>query len=196
DAEFLVRVHTPDFPAAVEVDTVECALGAESVNASPGDGGGGARSFVETKIVAVACRIVVQPDGLASSRIERLANFLGASAMEKDQSRLRHNRRAESLPDILLPYDCRTALRPPRGQIIPGINAVARRAQKLGPVLGEGAAGGEGEYGESMLHRLDSLIVRKTGAVRFTISREGSGTHQHAAPRTATTAARPLNIRS
>src|SRR5439155_26957396 len=61
DTELLVRVHSPDLLAAVEVEAMQRALGAEGVHAPGGDGGRGAWSFVETEIVAITGGVVERP---------------------------------------------------------------------------------------------------------------------------------------
>ncbi len=72
--------------------------------------------------------------------------------MKQDQAALRHYRGAESLADFLLPHYGRTGGRPLRRQIRGRVDAVARRAEELRPVLGERAGGYQNEYGDSRRH--------------------------------------------
>jgi hypothetical protein len=93
--------------------------------------------------------IVERPDRASRGGVQRFDDFLVREAMEKDQSILRYDRSAETLSDLLFPDDCGATRGPFGRQIVSGVDAVARGAEELWPVLREGAGGYENEYGDS-----------------------------------------------
>src|SRR5262245_23495700 len=143
-------------------------LGAEGVDPAAGDGGSGARSFVESEIVTVAGGVVELPDRAASLCVQRFDHFLVPDAMEQDQAALRDHRSAESLADVPFPNHRRAGRGPFRGQIATRVDAVTRGYQELGPVLRGGAGGHQSEHYDSDEQRNSRLQYKFRRAFTFT----------------------------
>ena len=91
-----------------EIERLQYAFRAKSVNSFAGDGRRSARSFVETEVVTIIGGVVNGPDGLTGESVERVDDSAVFAAMEQDDPAARHHRAAETLANVDLPQSWRT----------------------------------------------------------------------------------------
>ena len=77
-----LRVHVPNFFAAVEIQTAQGALCAEGEDLPAGDRRRGARAFVETEVIAITGGIIQSPKRFAVLRIEAFNKLFIIQPME------------------------------------------------------------------------------------------------------------------
>ena len=120
---------------------MQLALGAEGVDDSIGDDRYGARTLVESEVVAIVRGVCVAPDGRAGLGIERLEDFFVADAVKEQHPILDEGRSRKCLTDLLTPDDLRSRCAPCLGQWRTGIGPVALRSKDLWPIGGDDRCG-------------------------------------------------------
>ena len=138
NAEFLVGVQAPDFPAVLQLQTMQHSLGAEGVDLAFPNRRGGSRPAVETEIVPVIGGIVVLPQWAAGLSLKALHLFAVFEAMEQNQAAGLHHGSTEPFSQRLPPEDGRPRGGPGIGNRRSPVDAVPLRAQELGPVRRSG----------------------------------------------------------
>src|SRR6185295_6532746 len=134
-SEFLTGIDAPEPLAARQIEALQDALRAKCVNFVRGNGGRAAGAFVEPEVILVMTRGIRRPDPFSGVSIQALDNFPVFYAMKQNHASTRNHGPAKTFADLHLPYERRPALRPSCREIRAGILAIARRAQKLRPVL-------------------------------------------------------------
>jgi len=96
----------------------------------------GARTLVETEVVAVGGRVVVTPQGTARQGVQRFEHLAVADPVEQEHAPLRDDRPGEPLADGAAPQRGRPIPGPTGAQRGAAVAPVALGTQVLRPALG------------------------------------------------------------
>ncbi len=128
-------VLAPQPLARLQVNGVKRPLRTKRVNPSIDHNRSGTRSFIETEVISIRCRIAVTPHGTSRIGCEGLDHLTTFDPMKDDNASIRNDRSGKTGSDRPLPDTRRPLFKPPLSQRRSVIYAVAVRSEELRPIL-------------------------------------------------------------